>query len=339
MADLSRFIAGLPKAELHVHIEGTLEPEFLFERAAKNAVDLPYASVEEARAAYRFERLQDFLDLYYQGTSVLMDEADFHDLAWAYLVRARRQNVVHAEVFFDPQAHTRRGIPFATVIDGLSRAAREASTDLGISVAWILCFLRDLGPQDAQRTLDQALAYRDTFIGVGLNSAERDHPPAPFADVFARAGAAGLGVVAHAGEEGPSDYVRQALDALGAERIDHGVRCLDDPGLVARLARDRIPLTVCPLSNVRLKVFPDMARHPLRTLMDAGLRVTVNSDDPAYFDGYINENYQAAADAFELTADDLCQLARTSFQASFLEDADKAEHVARIEEYRTRSHT
>lgn len=337
MANLSRFIAGLPKAELHVHIEGTLEPEFLFERAAKNAVALPYTSVDAARAAYRFHSLQDFLDLYYQGTSVLMDEGDFHDLAWSYFERARRQNVLHAEVFFDPQAHTRRGIPFATVFDGLSRAADAAKSGLGISVAWILCFLRDLSPEDAHRTLDQALPYGDRIIGVGLDSAERGNPPGRFADVFARAKAAGFRVVAHAGEEGPADYIRQALDLLGAERVDHGVRCLEDPEQVARLARGRIPLTVCPLSNVRLKAVADMARHPIRKLMDAGLRVTVNSDDPAYFGGYINEKYRAVAEAFHLSADDLCTLARDSFRASFLADAARAEGVARVDAYRATS--
>lgn len=331
MAELSRFIAGLPKAELHVHIEGTLEPAFLVDRAAKHAVDLPYATVDDARAAYRFESLGDFLDLYYRGTAVLRDEDDFHDLASAYFVRARRHNVLRAEVFFDPQAHTRRGVPFATVIGGLSRAVRAARTDLGMSAALILCFLRDLGPDDAHRTLDQALDHRDAFIGVGLDSAERGHPPSPFAPVFARARAEGLRVVAHAGEEGPADYIRQALDELGAERIDHGVRCLEDPDLVARLARDGIPLTVCPLSNVRLGVVTDMARHPLRDLMDAGLKVTVNSDDPAYFGGYIDENYRTAAAALELSVDAVRRLARHSFEAAFLPDAAKAAFIARLD--------
>lgn len=337
MADLSRFIAGLPKAELHVHIEGTLEPEFLFDRAAKHDIDLPYASIDAARAAYQFESLQDFLDLYYQGTGVLRDAADFYDLAWAYFERAYRQNVRHAEVFFDPQAHTRRGIPLATVIDGLSGAARDAETNLGMSVAWILCFLRDLGAEDAARTLDQALPHAGAFIGVGLDSAEHGHPPGAFAEVYARARAAGLRVVAHAGEEGPAGYIREALGALGAQRIDHGVRCLEDPDLVTRLAREQIPLTVCPLSNVRLKVFPDMARHPIRALMDAGLMVTVNSDDPAYFGGYIDENYRAAGDAFHLSADDMCELARNSFRAAFLDDADKTRFIAEVDSYRATS--
>ena len=334
MANLSRFIAGLPKAELHVHIEGTLEPEFLFERAAKNDVALPYASVEDARAAYDFQNLQDFLDLYYRGTSVLMDEGDFYDLASAYFDRACRQNVLHAEVFFDPQAHTRRGVPFATVINGLWRAARDAEAGLGIKAGLILCFLRDLSQEDALRTLDEALPYGDKIVGVGLDSAERGNPPDKFADVFARAKTAGFRRVAHAGEEGPADYIRQALDVLDAERIDHGVRCLEDPELVERLARQRTPLTVCPLSNVRLKVFPDMARHPIRALMDAGLLATVNSDDPAYFGGYINENYQAVAEACDLSADNLCTLARNSFRATFLGDADRAELVARVDAYR-----
>ena len=333
MAELTRFIAGLPKAELHVHIEGTLEPEFLFERAAKNDMALPYASVEDARAAYDFQDLQDFLDLYYQGTGVLLDEEDFYDLAWAYFDRARRQNVLHAEVIFDPQAHTRRGIPFTTVIDGLWRAARDAETDLGITSGLILCFLRDLSQEDALQTLDEALPYGDKIIGVGLDSAERGNPPDKFADVFARAKTAGFRRVAHAGEEGPADYIRKALDALDAERIDHGVRCLEDPELVGRLTRQQTPLTVCPLSNVRLKVFPDIAHHPIRALMDAGLLTTVNSDDPAYFGGYVNENYQAVAEAWDLSADDLCTLARNSFKATFLGDADKSDLVEQVYAY------
>lgn len=333
MTNHSRFIAGLPKAELHVHIEGTLEPEFLFERAAKNAIALPYASVDAARAAYRFNSLQDFLDLYYLGTRVLMDEEDFYALAWAYFVKARRQNVLHAEVFFDPQAHTRRGIPFSTVINGLSRAARDAASALGISARWIMCFLRDLGQEDAHRTLDQALPHRHEIIGVGLDSAEKGNPPSDFGDVFARARTAGFRVVAHAGEEGPANYVRQALDLLGAERIDHGVRCLEEPELLARLARERTPLTLCPLSNVRLKVVREITHHPIRTLMEAGLLVTVNSDDPAYFGGYINENYQAVADAWNLTENELMTLAGDSFRASFLGDAEKAEFTFRVAAY------
>lgn len=339
MVDLSRFIAGLPKAELHVHIEGTLEPELLLERAAKNAVALPYVSVEAARAAYRFQSLQDFLDLYYLRTSVLMDEEDFYDLAWAYFVRARRQNVLHAEVFFDPQAHTRRGIPFATVIDGLSRAARDARTGLGISAELIMCFLRDLSQEEAHHTLEQAMLHRDKIIGVGLDSTERGNPPSKFRNVFARAKKAGFRIVAHAGEEGPPDYVRQALDVLHAHRIDHGVRCLEDPQLVERLARERTPLTVCPLSNVRLNVVQDMAHHPIRKMMDMGLFITVNSDDPAYFGGYVNENYQAVAEAADLTPDELCTLARNSFLASFLGEANKAEFVAKVDAYQARAET
>ena len=337
MFNLSRFIVGLPKAELHVHVEGTLEPEFLLERAAKNAFALPYTSVESARVAYRYGNLQDFLDLYYQSMSVLVEEEDFYDLAWAYFVRARRQNVLHAEVFFDPQAHTRRGIPFATVIGGLSRAVRDARSGLGIGAELIMCFLRDLSQDEAHQTLEQAMPYRDKIIGVGLDSAERGNPPSKFGNVFARAKKAGFRLVAHAGEEGPANYVRQALDVLHAQRIDHGVRCLEDPELVERLARERTPITVCPLSNVRLQVFQDMAHHPIRKMMETGLFVTVNSDDPAYFGGYVNENYQAVAEAADLTTDELCTLARNSFLASFLGEADKAEFVAKVDAYPARS--
>jgi len=331
MQDMKSFIAALPKAELHVHIEGTLEPEMMFDLARRNDVALPYGSIEELRGAYRFENLQSFLDLYYQGMAVLLRDEDFYDLAMAYLGRARAQNVRHAEIFFDPQAHTRRGVSFATVIAGLHRAQRDAAAQFGIRSKLILCFLRDLAPADAAATLDEALAYRDRIAGVGLDSAERGNPPGKFAEVFARARGEGLFPVAHAGEEGPAAYVREAIEALGAVRIDHGIRALEDDALVARLARERIPLTVCPLSNVRLRVVPDMAAHPLKVMLERGLLVTVNSDDPAYFGGYVNENFFAAQEALGLTRDDLARLARNSFEASWLEPEEKRAHIAAVE--------
>jgi adenosine deaminase len=333
MTDLATFIAGLPKAELHLHIEGALEPELMFALAERNGVMLPAPSVEALRAAYRFRDLQGFLDLYYQGTGVLVHEQDFYDLARAYLEKARQQNILYAEIFFDPQAHTRRGVPFEAVIDGLHRAIADAGTGLGIRAQLILCFLRDLPEDDALATLEQALPYRDRILGVGLDSAERGHPPERFARVFARARAAGFHAVAHAGEEGPAAYIAHALDVLHAERIDHGVRCLEDPDLVARLVRDRIPLTVCPLSNVRLAVVPDLAHHPFPELLERGLFVTLNADDPAYFGGDLNENYRAVAEAFALRRETLCALARNSFEAAFLDDATKAAYIAQVDAY------
>lgn len=333
MTELEGFIAGLPKAELHLHVEGTLEPELMVELARRNGVAIPYRSVEEVRAAYRFSSLQDFLDIYYQGMSALREEEDFYDLAWAYFERAHRQSVLHAEIFFDPQAHTRRGVPFARVIGGLDRARREAEARLGLSSKLILCFLRDLSPEEALRTLDEALPYKERIVGVGLDSAEAGNPPGKFKEAFVRARRAGLHAVAHAGEEGPPDYVREALDALGAARIDHGVRALEDTALVERLAAERVPLTVCPLSNVCLKVVPDIARHPLPEMLARGLLVTVNSDDPAYFGGYVNENYLAVARAFALNADVLLGLARNSFLASFLSEEEKTALLARLDAY------
>ena len=333
MTDLVGFIASLPKAELHLHIEGALEPELMFALAERNGVMLPYPSVEALRAAYRFRDLQSFLDLYYQGTSVLVHEQDFYDLARSYLETARQQNILYAEISFDPQAHTRRGVPFEAVIDGLHRAITDARAQLGIRAQLILCFLRDLPEDDALATLEQAMPHRDCILGIGLDSAERGHPPEKFARVFARARAAGFRAVAHAGEEGPATYITPALDVLHAERIDHGVRCLEDPALVARLARDRIPLTVCPLSNARLGVVADIADHPLPELIERGLFVTLNADDPAYFGGDLNENYQAVAEAFALPRETLCTLARNSFEASFLDDSDKAAYIARVEAY------
>jgi len=329
---LAGFLEGLPKAELHLHIEGTLEPEQSFALAARNGVALPYPSVEALRAAYDFRDLQSFLDLYYAGASVLRTEQDFHDLAWAYLQRAAEERVRRAEIFFDAQTHTARGVPLATVVAGLGRACDEARA-LGVDAALILSFLRHLPEAEAFATLEEALPLRDRFIGVGLDSSERGNPPEKFARVFARCRALGLHVVAHAGEEGPAAYVVGALDALGAERIDHGVRCLEDAALVARLARARVPLTVCPLSNVRLQVFPHLRQHVLPRLLEAGLLATVNSDDPAYFGGYLNQNLAQVVEALGLDAEAAVTLARNSFEAAFLEPAARARHLDRIEDY------
>ncbi len=336
MIDIRNFIAGLPKAELHLHIEGTLEPELYFELAERNGVEIPFGSLDELRAAYRFRDLQEFLDLYYQGMSVLREEQDFHDLTRAYLNQANRQNVKHAEIFFDPQAHTRRGVPFDRMIDGIDRALRDAETEWGLSTVLILCFLRDLSAADALETLDQALAYKDRIAAVGLDSAEVGNPPGKFTEVFERARREGFLAVAHAGEEGPPEYIWGALDELKAVRIDHGVQCLKDDALVERLRAGKVPLTVCPLSNVRLQVFPDIARHPLRRMMERGLLVTVNSDDPAYFGGYINENYQVVADALGFGAAELSMLARNSFAASFLDERARADLIAGVDRYEAR---
>ena len=327
------FIAGLPKAELHLHIEGTFEPELMFAIAARNGVELPYDSVAALRAAYAFGNLQDFLNLYYQGMSVLRTERDFYDLTWAYLERARAQTVLHTEIFFDPQGHTQRGVAFETALDGISRALEDGRAKLDISSKLIMCFLRDLSADDAEVTLDAALAHKDRIVGVGLDSAEVGHPPSKFAKVFARARAEGLIPVAHAGEEGPADYVREALDLLKVARIDHGNRSLDDPALVERLARDRVPLTVCPLSNLRLCVVDDIKAHPLKAMLDAGLFATVNSDDPAYFGGYVNENYVAVQEALSLSKTEIVTLARNSFEAAFLKRAEKDAFLDHLDDY------
>ncbi len=331
MTDTGAFVAALPKAELHLHIEGTLEPELAFALAERNGVRLPYASVEALRAAYRFANLQDFLDVYYTGASVLIEQRDFRDLTWAYLVRAHADNVRHAEIFFDPQTHTARGVPFEAVVEGICEALQRARAEFGLSSRLILCFLRHLDEAAAQETLDAAMPYRDRIVGVGLDSAERGHPPRKFARVFARARDAGFVPVAHAGEEGPAEYVREALDVLRVVRIDHGNRALDDADLVAELAARRVPLTVCPLSNVRLCVVDDMVRHPLGRMLERGLFVTVNSDDPAYFGGYVNDNYVAVAEALHLSVADLVRLARNSFEASLLEDRDKQKLIEELD--------
>lgn len=325
------FIAGLPKAELHLHIEGSLEPALMFELAQRNRVAIPFASVEEVRAAYAFSNLQDFLDIYYQGMGVLHREQDFHDLTAAYLARAHADNVRHVEIFFDPQGHTARGVAFGTVVAGITRALDDAEASYGMTSKLIMCFLRHLSEDEAEATLDAALPYLDRIAGVGLDSSEVGHPPAKFERVFARAKRLGLKTVAHAGEEGPPEYVREALDLLKVDRIDHGNRSLEDPALVARLAAEGMTLTVCPLSNLKLCVVGDIAAHPLKTMLDAGLKATVNSDDPSYFGGYVGANYQAVADALDLSKDELLTLARNSFTGSFLSDADKAKHMAAID--------
>ncbi len=322
----------MPKAELHIHIEGSLEPELIFALAQRNGVSLPYADVEALRAAYAFTDLQSFLDIYYAGASVLLQEQDFFDMAWAYFQRAHADNVVHAELFFDPQTHTERDVPMAFVIHGLKRACDQAQADLGISASLILCFLRHLSEDAAFQTLEDALHYREHFIGVGLDSSERGHPPEKFARVFARCRELGLHRVAHAGEEGPPEYIWNALDVLHVERIDHGVRCLEDPALVQRLAHERVPLTVCPLSNVKLCVYGDMAQHRLPELLSAGLCATLNSDDPAYFGGYMNDNFIATFSALpQLGAAEAYTLARNSFEASFAPAADKARWTAALD--------
>ena len=314
---LPDLLRAMPKAELHIHIEGSLEPELIFALARRNQVEIPYASVEELRQAYAFTNLQSFLDIYYAGASVLLVEQDFHDMAMAYFERAAADNVVHAELFFDPQTHTARGVDIGVVIQGLHRACQDARARWGIDASLILCFLRHLSEADALATLEQALPYRDLLIGVGLDSSELGHPPEKFAQVFARSRALGLHVVAHAGEEGPPAYIWSALDVLQAERIDHGVQAVHDSALVQRLAAERVPLTVCPLSNLKLCVFPDLAQHNLPQLLEAGLVATINSDDPAYFGGYMNENFLQTFAATGMGAEQAYTLARNSFEASF----------------------
>jgi adenosine deaminase len=312
-----RDVRSLPKAELHLHIEGTLEPEMMFALAQRNNVVLPFPDADAVRDAYVFSNLQSFLDLYYAGCRVLFSRQDFEDLTWAYLQRAVADGVTRAEIFFDPQTHMTRGLDFEVVLDGICAGLTRGESELGISCGLILCFLRHLSAKDAMETLELALPYRDRLIGVGLDSSEAGNPPERFAEVFARAREAGLHAVAHAGEEGPPEYIWQALDVLGAERIEHGVRCLDDDSLVERLARDRIPLTVCPISNVKLHVVNSLADHPLREMLERGLCVTVNSDDPAYFGGYIGDNYAALQSELDMSDEQLQTLAENSLRAAF----------------------
>ena len=331
MHDDARFIRGIPKAELHLHIEGTLEPELTFELARKHGVQLPYASVDALRAAYDFGDLQSFLDLYYAGAAVLRDEDDYHALTMAYLRRAHADGVVHTEIFFDPQTHTARGIPFATVFNGIHRALLEGERDFGITWRLIPNFLRHLSAEDAMQTLEELLPYKQHFAAVGLDSSERGHPPSKFAAVFDRARREGLLTVAHAGEEGPPEYIIEALDLLKVSRIDHGVRCEEDPALVDRLVREQIPLTVCPLSNVKLCVYSRIEDHNLKRLLDRGVKVMINSDDPSYFGGYVLDNYLAVQRGLNLSKTDIAKLARNSIEASFLDAAAKRRWLAQID--------
>lgn len=334
MNDLDRFIDDLPKAELHIHIEGSLEPELMFALARRNRVSIPFADAEAVRAAYSFSNLQDFLDIYYQGAQVLRAEEDFYDLACAYFDRAASCSVLHAEIFFDPQTHTARGVPFEVVVEGLLAGMAQAQAKHGMTSRLIMCFLRHLPEEDAFATLKAAEPWLDRIAGVGLDSSELGHPPTKFTRVFAAAGELGLKRVAHAGEEGPPGYVRQALDLLKIDRLDHGNRSLEDPELTERLVREAMTLTVCPLSNLKLCVVGSLAEHPIARMLELGLRATLNSDDPAYFGGYVNENYRAVAGA--LSRDDLITLARNSFLGSFLPETEIRAHLAAIEAYAAR---
>jgi adenosine deaminase len=327
------FIRNMSKAELHIHIEGSLEPELMFALAERNGVALRYASVEEVRRAYDFSDLQSFLNVYYEATQVLLHERDFYDLTWAYLQKAADQNVRRAEVFFDPQAHTGRGVPFETVITGIHRAMLDAGQRLGISSALIMCFLRHLSAEEAMESLRGSLPFRERIVGVGLDSSEVGNPPEKFEAVFEEAREHGLLTVAHAGEEGPPEYIWQALDDLKVSRIDHGVRCVEDPKLVERLREEQIPLTVCPLSNVKLRVFDTIRDHNLKRMLDLGLCVTVNSDDPAYFGGYIGENFRAVQEGLGVTRDDIHRLAKNSFQASLLDVGEKQRLSSELDDY------
>ncbi len=330
---INQFIRNLPKAELHVHIEGTLEPELMFKLAERNQIKLPFESISAVKKAYNFHNLQSFLDIYYQGTQVLQQEQDFYDLTWAYVQKAISQNVRHTEIFFDPQSHTDRGIPFKVVHDGIYQALKDAQSQFGLSSRIILCFLRHLSAEQAMATLKEALPYKETIIAVGLDSSEQGNPPEKFTAVFNRARAGNFLTVAHAGEEGPPEYIWSALKLLQFSRIDHGVRCEEDPELVDYLIKKQIPLTVCPLSNVKLKVFDSMEQHNLKKLLNLGICVTVNSDDPAYFGGYIAENYQAAMDALKLSQSEIIQLAKNSFLASFLDSEAKNALIEELNSY------
>ena len=330
--DLASLIQRIPKAELHLHIEGTLEPELMMTLAQRNGIKLPYAGVDEIRRAYNFSDLQSFLDIYYEGAQVLRTAQDFYDLTWAYLERAAQDNVRHVEIFFDPQTHTDREVSFAAVVDGINGALQDGETKLGITFRLIMCFLRHLSASHAMATLENALPYRSQIHAVGLDSSEVGHPPSKFVEVFDRARNEGFLTVAHAGEEGPPAYIWEALDLLKVERIDHGVRCLEDPSLVERLRNDQIPLTVCPLSNIKLCVFDTLEEHNLKGLLEAGLCATVNSDDPAYFGGYIGENFLRSQQALDLNADDIYTLAKNGFRASFLSEKEKERYIVEVDQ-------
>ena len=333
MTSIEDYIQNIPKAELHVHIEGTLEPDLLFKLAERNKITLKHQSVEELRKAYDFHNLQSFLDVYYEGAGVLLKEQDFYDLTLAYLEKARSQNVLHTEIFFDPQSHTSRGIEFGTVVNGINKALDDGRQKLEISTTLILCFLRHLPEEEAFKTLREALPYKDLIIGVGLDSSEKGHPPSKFEKVFAEARKEGFLTVAHAGEEGPAAYVREAVDLLQISRIDHGNNSLHDEFLVQELVEKKISLTVCPLSNLKLKVVSDMRNHPLKKMLDAGLFVTINSDDPAYFGGYVNENFLAVAANLSLTKKEIYLLAKNSFEASFISHTEKQAFIEKLEKF------
>ncbi len=333
LSPIDKFIEGMPKAELHLHIEGTFEPEMMFQIAKRNGRILPYRSVEDLKDAYRFNNLQEFLNIYYTGAELLIEELDFYELTYAYLERVHAQNVVHVEIFFDPQTHTDRGVSFDTVIKGIHKALEDGQQKLGITFKMIMCFLRHLPEESAFKTLEQALPYKHMISGVGLDSSELGNPPSKFKNVFEKARQEGFLALAHAGEEGPAEYIWEALDLLHVVRIDHGNRCLDDQKLVKELAKRKIPLTLCPLSNVALKVVKDLSQYPIIEMTRRGLLITVNSDDPAYFGGYLNENFFALAKALFLSKTDLARLAKNSFQASFLEESEKKKWIAKVEEY------
>jgi adenosine deaminase len=330
---MESFIQGLPKAELHIHLEGALEPELMFSMANRNRVKIKYRTVGEVREAYRFKNLQDFLNVYYEGTKVLLNEQDFYELAWSYLSKAASQNVLHAEVFFDPQAHTRRGVKFENVVCGIHRALMDAEKRLGVTTRLIMCFLRDLSPESAMETLEEAMPYKEWILAVGLNSAEVGNPPSKFSKVFERAVEEGFLTVAHAGEEGPAEYVWEAVSLLKVSRIDHGNNALEDESLVQELVKRKIPLTLCPISNLKLGVVKRLEDHPLKRMMDKGLIVTVNSDDPAYFGGYINENYLAVCKALSLGVKQIYKLAGNSFEASFMNAEQKRNTLKKLKEY------
>lgn len=331
--ELNRYIRLIPKAELHLHIEGSLEPELMFEMAKKNGVKIKYNSIEEIKAAYNFNNLQEFLDLYYAGANVLLTQEDFYNLTMAYLKKAHEDNVLHTEIFFDPQTHTERGVKFESVVNGIVNALDDGKKQLGISSQLIMCFLRHLDEKSAMETLNYALDHKDKIIAVGLDSSELGNPPTKFVNVFERAQKEGFLTVAHAGEEGPASYVWEALDHLNVMRIDHGVRSIDDKKLIDELAKRQIPLTVCPLSNLKLKVVSDLKDHPLKKMLDKNLLVTINSDDPSYFGGYVNQNYLEVAHALNLTKEDILVLAKNSFQASFLSDAEKQRYIQMIDDF------
>ncbi|MBL4247559.1 adenosine deaminase [Vibrio fluvialis] len=329
---MKEFIQQLPKVELHLHIEGSLEPELMFDLAQRNQIAIPFSSPDEVRAAYQFSNLQSFLDIYYQGANVLIHEQDFFDLTWAYLLRCQQDNVMHTEIFFDPQTHTARGIAFETVINGITQALEKGQQELGISSHLIMCFLRHLSEADAILTLQLALPYKDKIVGVGLDSSEQGHPPEKFQQVFRQAREAGFIAVAHAGEEGPALNIRNAIDLLGVQRVDHGVRCVEDVALVQELKQTRMPLTVCPLSNLKLKVFTEMEQHNIVELLRQGLCVTINSDDPAYFGGYMTDNFMAVANAHPMSHQELAQFTLNAIEASFISDAEKAHMNAKVHE-------